>query len=276
MPTWIALFVAAGAAFGSSPDPKELLRLSAQANWRTAELAREYTFLERFEERELDKRGAVKKVEVKTFEVLFLDGSRYQRLVARDDQPLPLAEDRKQQEKLDKEFAKRSREDDRARAKRRAKDDKRRREMQEFASEVAEAFDLRIEGEGTIDGRDVWIVAGTPRQGYRPPNLRAKILPKVNGRIWIEKAGYHWVKLEAEVIDTVSFGLFLFRLLPGAHIEVEQRFVNGELWLPREVRVGGTARLGLVKKMHNEAIITFDRYRKFQTDTRILSVDETQ
>ena len=263
-------------AFAAPPDPREMLRRSAEANWRAAELAREYTFLERFEERDLDKAGAVRKVEVKTFEVLFLDGSRYQRLVARGDRPLSPEDDRKEQTKLDREFEKRSREDEKARAKRRARDDKRRREMQEFANEVAEAFDLRIEGEDTIDGRDVWIVEGTPRAGYRPRNLRSKILPNVQGRIWIEKAGYHWVKLEAEVIDTVSFGLFLFRLAPGAHIEVEQRFVNGELWLPKEVRVGGTARVGLVKRMHNEAIITFDRYRKFQTDTRILPVSETQ
>ena len=52
-----------------------------------------------------------------------------------------------------------------------------------------------------------------------------------------------WVKLDAECIDNLSWGLFLARLHKGAHILVELTRVNGEVWLPKhevlkvEVRV---------------------------------------
>jgi hypothetical protein len=38
-----------------------------------------------------------------------------------------------------------------------------------------------------------------------------------------------WVKLDAECIDNLSWGLFLARLHKGAHILVEQTRVNGEV-----------------------------------------------
>jgi hypothetical protein len=79
------------------------------------------------------------------------------------------------------------------------------------------------------------------------------------------------VKVEAEVIKTVSWGLFLLRLDPGGRISLEQTRVNDEVWLPRHVTVAGSARIGLIKKVRMHEEITYSKFRKFQADSRLVS-----
>jgi hypothetical protein len=83
----------AAVAAAQTPDVNEIVRRSIQAsdeNWR---IARNYTFLQRTEERQMDSAGRVKSKEVKTYDVTLLEGSPYLRLVERDDRPLPPAEE---------------------------------------------------------------------------------------------------------------------------------------------------------------------------------------
>ncbi len=54
------------------------------------------------------------------------------------------------------------------------------------------------------------------------------MLKKIKGRIWIEKKNYNWVKVEAEATDTISFGLFLFRIHPGSRFVLETAHINNE------------------------------------------------
>ena len=56
----------------------------------------------------------------------------------------------------------------------------------------------------------------------RAKSRDAKVLLKLRGRIWIDKATYQWAKVEAETTDTISWGLFLARLNPGASLVFEQ------------------------------------------------------
>ena len=98
------------------------------------------------------------------------------------------------------------------------------------------------------------------------------MLPKIKMTTWIDKADLNWVRVEAEVIDTISFGYFLFRLAKGAHLHMEQVRINNEVWLPRSVRIGGSARVALVKKLNLEQENTFKNFRKFQSDAQLAAV----
>jgi hypothetical protein len=64
----------------------------------------------------------------------------------------------------------------------------------------------------------------------------------------------------------------LFRLAEGARFELRQTLVNGEVWLPRYSRVAGSARIALLKKVNLEQEMTFKNFRKFQSDSQIVSV----
>jgi hypothetical protein len=119
----------------------------------------------------------------------------------------------------------------------------------------------------------MWMIDATPRAGYKPVNDRAKLLPKMRGRMWVDQADYQLARVEAETIDTLSFGLFFVRVGKGSRITLEQTRVNGEIWLPLNVQVKGDARLALLKTFRAQVDVAYRNYRKFQTESRIVSTE---
>jgi hypothetical protein len=268
----LALISVMTAAAGQ-PDARHIVRRSVTASDENWKMARNYTFLQRTEERHIDSDGRVKSKEVKTYDVTLLEGSPYFRLLERDDHPLPAAEEKKEKAKLEKSIVDRMKEAPDQRRRRIEDYDKRRERQREAMREVAEAFDFTNIGQDVVDGREVWVMEASPRAGYQPRSRDAKILPHVHGKLWIDQRSYHWVKLEAEVIHPVSWGLFLVRLDPGARIRFEETRVNDEVWLPQHVSVAASARLGVFKKLRVQEDTTYKNFRKFQTDSRLVAVE---
>ncbi len=263
-----AIFSALGLC---AQDVREIVRKSVeldQANWLRM---RDYTWVVRNTERHLDSKGKTKSVETEAWETLILYGEPHRRIIERNGKPLSPDEQRKQQEKLDKAVAKLERETPDQRQRRLAELEKDREKDREFLREIPELYDFRLEGEAKVDGYDAWIISATPKANYRPKVRDAKPLLKVKGKVWIDKAEYQWVRLEAETTDTISFGLFLARLSPGAKLAFEQTRVNDEVWLPKREVSSGTGRLGLVKKIAMEQELTWSNYRKFQVESKVVS-----
>ena len=253
-------------------DAREIVRKSVeldQANWLRM---KDYTWIARETERSLDSTGAVKSQRSRAWETLILYGEPHRRMLERDGQPLASAEQRKEQAKLDNIAARLERETPQQRERRVAQYEKDREKDREFLREVVDLYDFHLEGEQQVDGRDVWVISATPRPGYQPRHRDAKPLLKIRGKLWIDKAEYQWVRLEAETTDTISFGLFLARLNPGAKLVFEQTRINDEIWLPKREYVRGAARLGLVKKIAMEQELTWSNYRKFQVDSKVVAV----
>src|SRR6266542_1189564 len=75
------------AIFAAAPDPADIVRRSISAENENAKRARNYTFLQRTEDRDVDGKGQVKSKRSKTHDVTMLEGSAYRRLVERDDRP---------------------------------------------------------------------------------------------------------------------------------------------------------------------------------------------
>jgi hypothetical protein len=251
-------------------DAREIVRRSVeldQANWLRM---KDYTWIGRSTERHLDARGRVKSVEREAWETLILDGQPYRRLLERNGRPLPPGEQRKEQEKLDKQAARLEHQTPEQKQRRLADYEKQRRRERRFLREIPDAYDLRLDGEARVDGHDVWVISGTPKPGYRVKDSDAKALLKVRGKLWIDKNNYQWVRVEAETTDTISFGLFLARLSPGAKLLFEQTRVNDEVWLPRRMFLKGAGRIGLLKRVAMEEEITWNDYRKFRVDSRIV------
>lgn len=103
----LLLILASAAAAIGQTDAREIIRRAAAADERNWKVAQNYTFSERERLRYLDSQGRVKSQEVSIDEVMLLDGSPYRRLMARDDLPLPPAEEKKEQEKFARSLAER-------------------------------------------------------------------------------------------------------------------------------------------------------------------------
>jgi hypothetical protein len=263
------LLAAAPALFGQ--DAREIVRKSVeldQSNWHRM---RDYTWIARQTERSLDSNGQVKAEKTDSWETVVVYGEPHRRLLERDGKPLSAQDQRKEQEKLDQTVAKRGQETLEQRERREADYEKQREKDREFLREVPDLFDFRLLGNEKIDGHDVWVISATPKQGVQPKRGEAKALLKVRAKVWIDQAEYQWVRLEAETTATISFGLFIARLSPGAKLEFEQTRVNNEVWLPKHELVRGAARLGLVKKLSLEQEVTWNNYRKFQVDSKVVA-----
>lgn len=243
-----------------------------QSNW---DRAKDYTFHRHVEVRDLDSQGHVKGVHSDTYDVTILYGRPYERHIGRDGKPLSEEQSRKEQRRLDKALAERRRESQDLNKRRRNEYEERRRKQRLFAKELPAAFDFRLTGEEAVDGQAAWVVSFQPKPGYRPHDRVTKILPYLHGRVWIDKAGYQWVKLNAESTAAISFGLFLARLGPGAKMTFQQKRVNDEIWLPSMLSFQGDLRLMLVKTERAAVDITYNDYRKFQTDSRIVPTGQT-
>jgi hypothetical protein len=252
-------------------DATEIIRRSVDRDAYNYERLKNYTFLERTEERRYDRNGNQKFTEIETYEILILVGRPYGRLVERDDKPLSAKDTNKEQQKLDKELESRRRESERDQA----NQDKDHAEQRRFLREVPDAFNLTLKGSEELSGRPVWVIDAQPKVGYRPKAKRADLLTKIRGTIWVDQQDYQWVKADVEVIDAISVGLGLLRIAPGGSLGFEQVRVNDEVWLPSRVKVVADARLVYLKKLRAELDVTYRDYKKFQTDSRIVGAEET-
>jgi hypothetical protein len=253
---------------------KEIVRKAMEHDVNNWAQEKNYTFMQRIEQRELNPDGTVKSTKAETEEIIFLYGQPYAHLIKRNDQPLSDSESQRVEKKLNDTMQKRSQETPEERQKRLADFEKRHQDEHAFLLEVPEAYDFRIVGEETLNGRVAYVISGEPRQDFRPNMNAARVLPKLRPKLWIEKDGNQWLKLEADVIDTITWGGFLLRLHPGSHIELEQTLVNNEIWLPLHATINFDARVALFKVIRLDIDAKFSDYKKFRADSKVISVQE--
>jgi hypothetical protein len=252
-------------------DPRELVRRSIAQDQLDWARMNDYTWQAHSVEKHLDSHGKVESTKREAWETLMLDGQPCRRTLERDGQPLSPDEQRSEQKKLDLQTHRLSSETPAGKQRRLDEAEKRRQRELAFLSEIPDLFDLRFEGDSTVDGRSVWIVSGVPRPGAKAKSGDARILLKLRGRMWIDKATYQWTRVEAETTGTISWGLFLARLNSGAKMTFVQTEVNSELWLPRRLLLTGSGRVGLVKRLALDEEIEWSNYRKFSVDSKIVT-----
>jgi len=267
----LLVLLTSGAALLGQVDPREIIRQTVASDERNWKIAKNYTFSERANLRYLDSDGRVKLREVSLHDVMLLDGSPYRRLVARDDRPLPAAEERKEVEKLNRSTSDRREETAAKRMQRQAEYARRPEWQREAWRELPDAFDFRLAGEEVWEGHSLYVIEASPRLAYQPKSRTARMLAHVRAKLWVDKQDYHLVKGEVEVIDTISVGFFLVLVAKGSRASFEEARVNDEVWLPRRVQAFASARLGLLKVVRIEQEYNYTKVREFQTGAAIIS-----
>jgi hypothetical protein len=255
-------------------DAREIVRRAVELDSANIKLARNYTFLQRQDERELDGAGKVKSEKLETWDITMLEGSPYRRLVARNDQPIPAEEQRREEERLGRSIEERRHETSAERERRLADWTKKQERQREPAKELPDAFDFTLTGEEVLEGRPVYVIVASPKPGYKPKSAVTAFFPKIKLRLWIDQRDYQGARIEMEVLDTISLGGFLLRVSKGSRLLIEQSRVNNEVWLPKKVSLHATARLLLIKGLNRDIEFTFSDYKKFQTDSRVIAVGE--
>jgi hypothetical protein len=257
-------------ALSSQVDAREIIRRAVAADELNWKAARYYAFLQRVELRRLDAEGGVSLSEVTTYDVTLQDGTPYRQLIQREDRALLPTEEKAEQARLAKSLAERQHETAVKRAKRLSEYDQRPDWQSEAWHELPEAFEFRMAGAGEIDGHHVMIIEAVPREGYQPRSRTAQLFRSIKGKFWVDQQDHQIVKVEAEVIDTISVGLFLVRVAKGSRATLQMTSVGDGVWLPGRLQVVASARLGLLKVVRFEQSTQFSRYSSVPTDARII------
>jgi hypothetical protein len=235
------------------PDVRQVLALSVvatQRHWRAWVL---YSYLERDETRRLDPAGHGKSEEVDVSRALLVDGVQFEQLVERNGRPLSAAEERKQNEEMDKlkhltaeQRAERLREDE--------------EENTSLVGEVPMAFDFNLAGEEVVNGRPAWVLQAAPHPGYQARGKYGKMFSKVAGKLWVDKQDFGWIKVDGYVVQPFSMGLFFARVLRGSHIAMEQTHVDEGLWMPEHIEVRAAAKILFIKSLMIDRVLTYSEY----------------
>jgi hypothetical protein len=236
------------------PDARQIMESSIAATQQHWQVRLRYTYIERDENRRRDLAGRVKSEDVNVSRTILVDGVPFEQLVERNGQPPSTEEERKQREKLEKL----KRETPEQRAERIRKQEE---ENASLVREVPKAFDFQLVGEEAVNGRPAYVLQATPHPGYQAQGKYGKMFSKVEGKLWVDKQDLGWIKVDGQVIQPFSMGLFLVRLLRGSHITMEQTRVDEKIWVPEHVEVRAAARILLVKSLVVERILTYSEYR---------------
>jgi len=260
----------------SQEQMQQLFRVVAEKDRENDKRLRNYTYVERDVQKNLDGNGEAKSTEIKTYEVLEIYGEQVQRLIAKDDKPLDAKDAAKEEEKIQKVIDKRKDESEHDREKRAEKEEKEREDGRKFVNEVADAYNFKLVGSEMVGDREAWVIDGEPRPGYEPKMKDAKFLPKFHGRVWIDKGDLQLAKMDVEAIDTVSVGWVLARIHKGTRVMLEQTRVNDEVWLPRHVTFKVDARVALLKGLKIDGEQEFRDYKKFSSSSKIVGMGEVK
>ncbi len=231
----------------------------------------QYTFTERHTEQHLDSQGNVRKSSTSVYEVYPSPepGHTYRRMVEEDGRALSAEElakeDRKQDEKEAKATAKTESQDEQTRA---SAAERRREKEAAAVEELFRVYDIRLVRREEILGRDAILLTFQPRPAVKAETKAGKILQRFAGRAWIDEADRQLVRVEAELVDDLSFGFgILARLKKGATVSLTRKKINDEIWLPAEAHFIGQARILLVKGLRMDALSEYSNYKKFSVAT---------
>src|SRR5258708_16348498 len=233
-------------------DPTEIIQRSAAINRRDWDAAPTYDYFQR--ERDGEK--------IKTSEVIMLAGSRYYRLVAVDDKPLSAEDEAKAQQRFQKAIAQRREESPSEREQRIGQYQKNIDRNHVLIGELIRALDFTLSGRQMLGHREVYVLEGTPRADYRPPNKQAKALTGMQGTLWIDAVNFHWVKAEAEVVRPVWIEGFVARIEPGTRFELEQAPIAEGRWMPSHFSMEAKAKVFFLFSHYERDDNTYFCYHK--------------
>jgi len=237
----------------SVTDARQVMLPSVLATQRSLQARGHYTYVQRDEDRRLDSLGQVKSESVDVTRIVVVNGTRFEQLLEHNGQPPSAMERKRSDDDLDKlkhetpdEHAARIRKDQEDRA---------------LLQDVLEAFDFRLVGEETVGGRPAYVLHATPHPGYHAHGKYAKMFSRVEGKLWVDKQDFGWIKVDVHAIESFSMGLILARVERGSQITIEQACVSEAVWVPKRVEIRATARILFLKSLDIQRTLTYTDYR---------------
>src|ERR1700688_4697831 len=109
---------------------------------------------------------------------------------------------------------------------------KKRKERDELIGAARAAFLFALIGSEQRDGRVLLKYSMNPNPAFKPTSRATSIYPRVRGTVWVDEASGELARIEGEVTEDISLGLFLARVYKGSRFMQERYEMLPGVWLP--------------------------------------------
>jgi len=109
---------------------------------------------------------------------------------------------------------------------------KKRREREELIGAARAAFLFNLIGSEQRDGHVLLKYRMDPNPAFKPTSRATSIYPRVRGTVWIDEGTGELARIEGEVTDDISLGLFLAKVYRGSRFMQERYEMVPGVWLP--------------------------------------------
>lgn len=251
------------------PDIPTLMH-EVEEHERTAEaVQKDYLYHALDTVQDIDGHGRVKKAESRQYDVFWLEGVPVHKLTSKNGKDLSPDEQKKESERIDKQVARDKQRMAKAEAEGKTTDPEGNDEV--TVSRLLELGSFSNARRVMLNGRPTIAVdyAGDPKAKTR--NRLEGVIHDIAGTVWIDEEDRAIAKVEGHFFNTFKIGAgLLVNIQKGTSFSLEQRKVNGEVWLPVEASGHGAARMLLFFHFNGNFREVDSGYRKFKVTSTIL------
>lgn len=109
---------------------------------------------------------------------------------------------------------------------------KKQKERDELIDATRVAFLYTFVSTETRAGQVLYKYSMAPNPAYKPTSRATSIFARVHGFVWIDPAAGQIARIEGEVTDDITIGLFLAKIYKGSHFFQERHEMQPGLWMP--------------------------------------------
>jgi len=239
------------------PDARTIIQRSVEANKADWAAYPKYEF----DETDYSSGG-----HTRTYHVMMILGSPYQRLIRIDGKPLSAEQQAAEEQKYQETVRSRRAETTEEHAKRVARYERERARDHLLMDQLTIAFNFKVTGEQKLGPYKVYVLKATRRPSYKPPNRDAEVLTGMVGKLWIDEQTFQWVKVEAHVVQPVSIEGFLAKVEPGTRFELEKMPVGNGIWVRKHFSMHARAKILFFFSHNTQEREDYSNYRLQRAD----------
>ena len=226
-----ALFAVGGQQAADNDARALVVKALERVTWNEEQdFAARYRSLMTREVRRFDRDGHVEEEDLGDYEVIPIDGARFQRRLTINGRRLSEEEQKGEQER-EAEFR------EELRRRREGTDDAEEAEEEEdedeivFNEELIGRFVFTVESEEPLRGRSSYRLSFRPKPGRLPVRRRIDYaLNKARGQIWIDQETFEAARVELELIDKVRLWWGIIATISHARGSIDRGPVLGDIW----------------------------------------------
>jgi hypothetical protein len=109
---------------------------------------------------------------------------------------------------------------------------KKRKDREELIGAARSAFVFTYIATEQRESRTLLKYRMTPNPAFKPTSRATSIYTRVRGTVWIDEASGELARIDGEVMEDISLGLFLAKVYKGSHFMQERYEMVPGLWLP--------------------------------------------